>query len=89
VVQVEKSVGCVCADSNSVEQNDSWPKYAVSTWPYPVQRTRSPVKVHSHLIKMFLFAAMDVHLDKLWSDQELVYDYKADLHDLGNGSITY
>jgi len=38
---------------------------------------------------MFLFAAMDVHLDKLWSDQELVYDYKADLHDLGNGSITY
>ena len=27
-------------------------------------------------------------LDKFWSDQELVYDYKADLTGIGNRSLT-
>ena len=26
-------------------------------------------------------------LDKFWSDQEVLYDYKSDLHGIGNHSI--
>ena len=26
-------------------------------------------------------------LDKFWSDQEVLYDYKSDLHGIGNRSI--
>ena len=28
-------------------------------------------------------------LDKFWSDQDVLFDYKADLHGIGNGSIIY
>jgi len=28
-------------------------------------------------------------LDKFWSDQDVLYDYKADLHGIGNRSVTY
>jgi len=28
-------------------------------------------------------------LDKFWSDQDVLFDYKADLHDIGNRSIIY
>jgi len=28
-------------------------------------------------------------LDKFWSDQDILYDYKADLHGIGNRSIVY
>ena len=27
-------------------------------------------------------------LDKFWSNQDVMYDYKADLHDIGNRSIS-
>jgi len=27
-------------------------------------------------------------LDKFWSDQDILYDYKADLHGIGNGNWT-
>jgi len=28
-------------------------------------------------------------LDKFWSDQDVLYDYKADLHGIGNRSVIY
>ena len=28
-------------------------------------------------------------LDKFWSDQDILYDYKADLHGIGNRSVVY
>ena len=28
-------------------------------------------------------------IDKFWSDQEVSYDYKADLYGIGNRSVTY
>ena len=28
-------------------------------------------------------------LDKFWSDQDILYDYKADLHVIGNDSVVY
>ena len=28
-------------------------------------------------------------LDKFWSDQDILYDYKADLHSIGNRSVLY
>jgi len=28
-------------------------------------------------------------LDTFWSDQDILYDYKADLHGIGNRSVVY
>jgi len=28
-------------------------------------------------------------LDKFWSDQDILYDHKADLHGIGNRSVVY
>jgi len=28
-------------------------------------------------------------IDKFWSDQDVLFDYKADLHGIGNRSIIY
>jgi len=28
-------------------------------------------------------------LDKFWSDQDILYDYKADLHGIGNRIVVY
>ena len=36
---------------------------------------------------MFLLILFKNRLDKFWSDEEVLYDYNADLHGIGNRTL--
>jgi len=40
----------------------------------------------NHVVSADTINTFKNHLDKFWSDQEVLYDYNADLHGIGNHS---
>jgi len=41
----------------------------------------------NHVVSADTIKAFKNHLDKFWSDQEMLYDYNTDLHGIGNCSL--
>ena len=48
---------------------------------------RKPVL--THVVSAGTTNTFKNRLDKFWSDQDILYDYKADLHGIGNRSVVY
>ena len=42
----------------------------------------------NHVVSVSTINTFKDRLDKFWSNQEVLYDYKADLHGIGNRSIS-
>ena len=51
------------------------------------QTTDGRAIAYSEREREFTFAKN--RLDKFWSDQDIFYDYKADLYGIGNRSVVY
>ena len=59
-------------------------KYNFTNRVIPIWNSLSNFVVSAETINTF-----KNRLDKFWSDQDVLFDYKADLHGIGNRSIIY
>ena len=48
-----------------------------------------PISLHNHVVSVDTTSinTFKDRLDKFWSNQDVLYDYKADLHGIGNRTI--
>ena len=57
-------------------------KFNFTNWVIPIRNSLS-----NHVVSVDTVNCFKNHLDKFWSNQEVLYNHKADLHGTGNHSI--